>query len=327
VADSTVYFAGLGHVLVALDTRTGAQRWQAVAGSGSQAPGENVLVIGTHVIMADNALFGFNRTTGAREWMYAPASGDMPGRFNISTDGTRLFTGSPAGFAYAINPETGQPIWVDEIARDNNSVVYSPVVDRGLVVVAVRHFTNPRTGGVVALDAATGLVRWKLDFPSTAPGRSSGTQWRAGFWRGLVIAPCDDGTIYALNRDTGAIVWVSARPAAELSFDDQRPITVVGDMVVVGSTLTFIAGLDAATGVERWRTPSPYGSVNYEMGNDGTYAYIVYTGLQLSAIDPVTGRVVWTSGSRFGGDYSPYPVISGDRIFVGGLRGYYALQR
>lgn len=67
VADSTVYFASRTHALVALDTRTGAQRWQAVAGSGVQPPGENVLVIGTHVIMADNALFGFDRTTGARE--------------------------------------------------------------------------------------------------------------------------------------------------------------------------------------------------------------------------------------------------------------------
>ena len=251
----------------------------------------------------------------------------MPGRFSISTDGTRLFTGSPAGFAYAIDPATGQPIWVVQLAVDNNSVVDSPVVDRGLVVVPLRHFTNPFTGGVVALDARTGAVRWKRDVPSTAPGRGSGGQGRAGFWRELVIAASDDGTIYAMNRDTGAIMWISPRPDDEPAFNDERPIAVVGDMIVVGSDRTIITGLDAATGAERWRTSSAYGSVNYEIASDGAYAYIVYAGLQLSAIDPVNGRVLWTSGSRSVGEYSPYPVIAGDRVFIAGLGGYYALQR
>ena len=327
VAGSTVYFLTRDHTIVALDAATGAQKWQSTAGSGGgPPPGRNVVVIGQNVIVPDNAVYAFDRTTGARRWMFLPTSGDMPGRFHISTDGMRVFTGSPAGFAYALDPGTGAPIWTTELASDNNSVVYSPVVDRGLVVVTLRHFTNPSTGGVVALDAATGAVRWRRDFPTTGPGRGSGSFGRAGFWRELVVAPSDDGTIYAMNRNDGTIAWISPRPAFEVSFDDQRPVAVVGDMIVVGSDRPVLMGLDAATGAERWRLDSPYGSVSYELGSDGTRAYLVYASLQLSAIDAAAGRVVWTVGPSTG-TFAPYPVVDGDRVYVGAYDGLFALRR
>ena len=327
VTGSLVYFLTLNHTVVALDAGTGSQRWQATAGSGSGPPaGRNVIVAGANVIAPDNGVYAFDRTNGVPRWVFLPTSGDMPGRFHISTDGTRVYTGSPAGFAYALDPATGSAIWTTELASDNNSVVYSPVVDRGLVVVTLRHFTNPTTGGVVALEAATGAVRWRRAFPTTGPGRGSGSYGRAGFWHELVIAPADDGTIYAMDRNDGTIVWVSPRPSDEGGFDDQRPVMVVGDMVVVGSDRPVITGLDASTGAERWRLASSAGSVSYEMGTDGSRAYIVDAGLYLSAIDPMVGRVLWNIGSQ-AGDFSPYPIIDGDRVYVGGLGGLYALRR
>jgi outer membrane protein assembly factor BamB len=327
VADATVYFLKADHTVVALDVSTGAQRWQATAGEGSGWPrGTNVIVAGGNVIVPDEAVYAFDRTTGAQRWMFLPTSGDMPGRFHLSTDGVRVFTGSPAGFAYALDPATGTPIWTTELASDNISAVYSPVVDRGLVVVTLRHFTNPATGGVVALDAATGAVRWRRDFPTTGPGRGSGSQGRAGLWQNLVIAPSDDGTIYAMDRADGTIVWISPRPDDEGGYDDQRPVMVVGDVVVVGSDRPVITGLDAASGAEVWRIPSAYGSVSYEMGSDGSRAYVLYAGLQLSAIDPVAGRIVWTVGSA-PGVFAEHPTIDGDRVFVGAFDGLYALRR
>lgn len=326
-ADATVYFLTVNHTVVALDAGTGVQRWQAVVGAGNGPPrGWNLIVAGGNVIAPDEAVYAFDRVTGSQRWVFRPSSADMPGRFHISTDGSRVFTGSPAGFAYALDPATGSAIWTTELASDNNSVVYSPVVDRGLVVVTLRHFTNPSTGGVVALDAATGAVRWRRDFPTTAPGRGSGSFGRAGFWRELVIAPSDDGTIYAMNRSDGTIAWIAPRPDYEVTSDDQRPVSVVGDIVVVGSDRPVLTGLDAASGAERWRIPSPYGSVSYEMGTDGSRAYIVYASLQLSAVDAAAGNVVWTIGSR-PGEYSPYPIVESDRVFVGGLGGLYALRR
>jgi len=324
---TSVYFLTVNHTVIALDVATGAQRWEASAGSRSgPPPGWNVVVAGENVVAPDDAVYAFDRTTGAVRWVFRPASGDMPGRFHIATDGSRVYTGSPAGFAYALDATTGSAIWTTELASDNNTAVYSPVIDGGLVIVTLRHFTNPTTGGVVALDAVTGAVRWRRDFPTTAPGRGSGSFGRAGFWRQLIIAASDDGTIYAMNRTDGSIAWVSPRPADERTLDDQRPVAVVGDMIVVGSDRPVLTGLDAATGAERWRLASPFGSVSYEIGTDGRQAYIVYASLELSAVDAATGTVAWTSDGR-PGDFSPYPVVVGEGVYVGASSGLYALRR
>src|SRR6476661_14048 len=178
-SNGSVYFLTVNHALLALDAGTGAKRWESIAGSGTGFPrGKNLLIVGENVIVPDEAVYAFDRATGARGWVFQPASGDMPGRFLIASDGARVYTGSPAGFAYALDPATGSAIWTTELASDNNTVVYSPAVDGGLVVVTLRHFTNPTTGGVVALDAVTGAIRWQRNFVPTGPGQGSGSYGR-----------------------------------------------------------------------------------------------------------------------------------------------------
>lgn len=129
-----------------------------------------------------------------------------------------------------------------------------------------------------------------------------------------------------MNRADGTIAWISPRPDDEMGYDDLRPVMVVGDVVVVGSDRPVITGLDAASGAELWRIPSAYGSVSYEMGSDDSRAYVQYASLQLSAIDPVAGKIVWTVGSP-PGEFLSYPTIEGERVFVGAFDGLYALRR
>ena len=326
VSDSTVYVASLDHHVLALDARTGQERWNVTTGvTLGENEGRNVLIVGNLVIVPDAAIHAFDRVTGERRWTFSTTSGDLPGRYILSTDGVRVFAGSPAGFAYALDATTGQPVWIDSIARDNISVVISPVVNRGLVVLSVRHDTNPSTGGIVALDAATGVVRWRVDFPSTGPGRGSGSLRRASFWGELVVASSDDGTVYAMDRETGAYRWTSPRPADITAFDDVRPLAVVGSTVVVGSDRAVITGLDTATGSERWRI-SGESSVNYEIGSDGTRAYVVNANLRILAIDVQAGKLLWVGGGRPVGDYTPFPVSDGVRVYASGLQAYYALR-
>lgn len=112
----------------------------------------------------------------------------------------------------------------------------------------------------------------------------------------------------------------------EGGYDDQRPITVVGDIVAVGSDRPVLAGLDAATGKERWSIRSAFGSVNYQMGGDDQYLFLSYGSLQLSAIDVGAGKIVWTSGGR-PGDYTAFAVADAERVYVPGFSGLYALRR
>ncbi len=326
VSDSTVYFGTGDHAVMALDKLTGAVRWRTRTGETAGAsPGRNVLVVGTMVIVPDLSVYAFDRAKGTRLWQFAPASGDTPGRYAISTDGTRIFLGSAAGIAYALDAATGKALWINPIAFDGNSVVSYPIADRGLVYLTLRHFTNPSTGGVVALDGATGAVVWERDFVATGPGRGAGSYGRVGIWHDLVISAAEDGTVYALNRTDGTIAWVSPRPTQEGGYDDQRPIVVVGDVVIVGSDLTFLTGLDAATGTQRW-TAGFKSSVDYELGADAQSVFVVDVNLSLTKVDAATGSTVWKS-SQGAGDYLPFPVSDGERVYVGGFKKLYALKQ
>lgn len=322
-------FASTTHEVLALNARTGELRWRARTDEAEHArqPGQNVIVAGALVIVPDGAIYAFDRLTGARRWTFRPASGDTPGRFTIATSGGRIFAGSAAGFAYALDADTGAPLWTDTLATDGNTVIAYPVVAGDLVVMSMRRWTNPFTGGVIALDAATGVVRWTRTFVATAPGRGSGSYGRVGIWRDLVIASADDGTVYALHRSDGSIRWTAPRPAGEGGTNDHRPIAVIGDVAVVGSDRPVLVGLDAATGRQRWRLRSTFGTVNYEMGSDDSRLYLVPVQLQLVAIDPAIGTITWTSGSRPIGEYAPYPVSDGAAVYVSGMHGLYALRR
>jgi outer membrane protein assembly factor BamB len=49
----------------------------------------------------------------------------------------------------------------------------------------------------------------------------------------------------------------------------------------------------------------------------------------LVAFDARSGGVLWQSGlvAGVGGEYWPKPAIDGDRLYVGGVHGFYALRR
>lgn len=325
-ADSTVYFGTIDHKVVALDKRTGALRWRTPTGEGGGgSPGRNVLVVGAILIVPDSRVYGFDRSTGKLVWYFAPASGDVPGRYTISSDGSRVFLGSAAGIAYAIDAATGKSLWTNPLAFDGNSVLSYPIIDRGCVYLTLRHFTNPSTGGVVALDAATGKVVWERDFVATGPGRGAGSYGRVGIWHDLVISAAEDGTVYGLNRADGTIAWISPRPSQLQSYDDQRPVVVVGDVAVVGSDLPLLTGLDAATGRQLWRTAFK-SSVDYEIGADAQSVFVISTNLDITTVDAASGSVLWTS-SQNDGDFLPFPVTDGQLVYVGGYKKLYAVRR
>jgi len=117
-------------------------------------------------------------------------------------------------------------------------------------------------------------------------------------------------------------------PANGGSYGDSRPLEVVGEVVVAGSTQGILVGLDAMTGVERWRRRDltlSYFGIRYT--SDGDTLFVTADGLQ--GIDPATGAVRWRRGaggitqSVFISPALPAP----GRVFVSGPAGFYALRR
>lgn len=330
---NTVYFTARRGDVVAIDRMSHTVRWTAVTDSLGERVGPNVLVVGNSVVVADRQVYGFNRVTGARIWRSSvEAPGYAPGTTQMSTDGVRVFTGSPAGITYAFDGATGAVLWSQVLGNDGNTAAMSPGTDGDLVVVGIRRFGNPITGGIAALDARTGVVRWRREFSPSRPGQDAGSLGGAVFAGNLVVVTADDGRVYGLARADGAVRWVGApRPENVAAGGDTRPLALAGQrdnqVVVAGSTTGTLTAFDAVSGTVRWEASADRGSAYAPLAADASQVYATHLGGQLAAFDVATGRVRWIAGDTdAAGEFTPSPALADDVLYVGGLNGFYALR-
>ena len=256
--------------------------------------------------------------------------------------------GLPAG-VFAVDAATGAPRWRTVLAPTEGAgatgpgcgdVWSSPTVDeqRRLVFVGTGNcVTSPRGYGrfaeaVVALDLDDGRVRWSfqphqpnrddLDFAGAPNLFESGG-------RALVGLGGKDGTYYALDRDSGVLVWSTRvvepgliHPGSNFSTGGFIGPTAVADGVIAGGTAIgdapYLHALDAATGAVRWQ--QPIAAPTYAAPAVGGGVVVIGgTDFTMRAVDLATGRVLWSddvSGAVSGG-----PAIVGDDIFaVAGIR-------
>ena len=97
------------------------------------------------------------------------------------------------------------------------------------------------TGELVALDVASGKVKWKKELPSAAFGAPVVAN-------DVVFASSYDGSLFAFDANSGSELWVQSLPAG-----------INAGLVVSGNTLLAPAGVTAAEG----QTP---GLIAYRLG-------------------------------------------------------------
>ena len=78
-------------------------------------------------------------------------------------------------------------------------------------------------GQMVAIDQATGKIKWEHHFPHATYGSATVSN-------DLVWTTTFDGVLWALNKDTGAVVWHAKLPAGT-----NAGIAIDGDYVVLGA--------------------------------------------------------------------------------------------
>lgn len=204
VANGTVYVGVIGlyntttqvtydppYGVLALDAATGAQRWfTATGGSVAASP----LVVGSEVLVPakDGYVYAFNATTGTLLWKVAAAAGvSSPALVggNVVLAGGAFGSG---GRVTALDPATGSVLWT---YAPNGPVQSSVAAADGKVFFS----TNVANGTVYALNATSGRLDWYYT-PSPAQfifGSPVVTD-------GLVIAPSDNGHVYAFAPATPA---------------------------------------------------------------------------------------------------------------------------
>jgi outer membrane protein assembly factor BamB len=108
---------------------------------------------------------------------------------------------------------------------------------------------------------------------------------------------------------------------------DTRPIAGGEGVLVAGSTTSWIVGLDASTGAEKWRTSIGRGAIIFPIAIADGVVYAVGGGLELISLDLATGRVRWVLGRDGSSSYTARPVLDGDNIYIGGPNHMSALRR
>lgn len=332
---TNVYFGSIDHELLAVDQASGAVRWRRNTGAeGPYTLGYSTLVVGNLIVIGDADVYAFDRRTGAPRWMFRPPELDYTGRGQLAVSGGIIYTGSNLNRVFAIDAATGSERWRVQLPGDDRSSAFHPTTHDGMVFAGIKRFGIPTTGALAALDAETGAIRWVREFDAGYPGAIYGCLGGAVFHGANVIVAVEDGRIHALDRVTGATRWIAPRvhpipPEPGGGYGDKRPLVVVGDIVVAGSDRGILVGLDAATGLERWRWRQA-GSTVAPITDDGQSAFVRIGGGELIALDAGTGVVRWREGAGGmgrGGTFASSPIAVGDRLYAAGFDGYYALRR
>lgn len=327
--DSTVYFVGPYHDLISVNKRTGVVGWTGHTGApGDLTEGRGVVIAGNTVVMGDWELYGFDRRTGQLRWRFQPVGGWGTGEVQLDSDGQTVYTGSGMGHAYAIDPTTGRQRWDVAVSEgDTAATVWDPRVSEGLVYVCVRHNSIPSRGGVVALDASTGAIRWSAPFTPHDSAEETGCVMRVVRSGAVVVGAALGGQLYAFDRLTGQPVWEAPADAAPQR-TDLRPLAANDNVVVAGGTTGYITAYDPRSGRVLWRTTANWGSVITPIGIDGQRAYVTHFSGQLSAFDLSDGHVLWTSGVLpVEGEYPYRAAVDTDRLYIGGYHGLHALRK
>jgi outer membrane protein assembly factor BamB len=316
VHGSTAFFLSKHHQLIAIDYDSGRVRWRrSTGGPGPTTAGTSVIVTPSRVIAGDGAVIGFTHD-GREVWRFDSGATAHAGAYLGGTTAGIVSTGSAAGRMFALHAESGDVRWSIDVAGNSSVTVFAPVVDGDRVFAAYTQADDLRHGGIVSVDVATGRVVWRRTLPRAPDGTRRGVGGGPLPTSQFVLCAGDDGTIYALERSTGALRWsLASSPVGSRGTFEFRPLALAGDLLIAGSLAGSVTAYDLATRRERWRRAPMNASIVFGIATDGRTVYVPYLSGRLIALDAEDGLERWrTSADAYG--FSWKPLIAAGRVLA-----------
>jgi outer membrane protein assembly factor BamB len=239
---------------------------------------------GAFVVVADD-LLAVDPVDGTERWR-VPVGRTV--FFDPALDRDTVVVSTEERFV-ALDRSTGTRRW-DLAVGEHPSSAAIAATDGGPVALL-----PTEAGSVVAVDLATGAVRWSTRFEGRLDGPPAVGAGIAAFTWHDMAAPA----LRALDVATGAVVWEAA-----IGVSSSAP-AVAGDVVVTGEGdgryAARVVGRDLATGAERWSVPVPAsfepGLIPGVRGDD--VAVTDHFGT-VTMVDARSGRVRWQHALELG---------------------------
>jgi outer membrane protein assembly factor BamB len=342
VGEDQVFFLAADHSLTAVSKVGGAVRWATqLPISADLLTGHSSLLLPGQLIVADQDVFSVDPATGAVQWRFHTTVGRRPGADAPVASGGTLYTGSGSGHVFALDEATGALRWRQAVA-DTSDSVFRPVTAGGIVYVGVSRFpvdVRDQIGSrVVALEAATGAIRWTRDLPLLVPKPGTGVR-DIVLVGSLIIASTGDGLIHALDIATGATRWTAPRaqpPKGSIFTDpleiDARGLATDGIRIYASSTTGTIEALSPTDGRQLWASPANLGSP-LNLRTDGGSVFVVYFYGPFAVLDASTGAVRWSYAYPDHFTAAPDEKFTGAassdaaHVYLSGLDGFYAFRK
>lgn len=311
IAGGRVFLGSDAGRLAAYDAGSGERLWAVQAGDalrGTPAVAGDLVVTGGGL---DGGLLALDAATGEQRWAVP-----TPGRLTVYTapsvvDGVVYAATGPSqdreDTVFALDAATGEQLWATDVGT---SVFAGPAVGEGLAIVG-----NADDGELIALDAATGAVRWTLT--RTDDYFIGG----ASIVDGTVFIPTTDGdgggSLLAVDAATGTLRW-----EADTHGDGQGSTPAVyGDLVIAGSHgLGLVVAYDRETGDQVWQyAVSGAVSASVMVTDDGFVVGGSQLDFRLWALDAATGALVWAAQTE--GNVTTSPAYADGLLVSADVRG------
>jgi len=179
-----------------------------------------VVVAGSMYFSTDTMTYGIDAATCAEKWkrsrhVATPGGGPAVNRGVAYAEG-RVFRGTSDTHVLALDAGDGHTVWDVQldVAGPGVQLPMAPIVWKGLVFIG--NAGGDRSGvigHVYAIDAATGLVKWKFDVvPASGPARET---WGHGAAAAYPISGGAFWTAFTLDETAGVLFVSSGNPAPD----------------------------------------------------------------------------------------------------------------
>lgn len=215
---------------------------------------------------------------------------------------------------YAVEASNGSQRWTFDLRPHALAINPSDsvIVAAGLVFVGLFHYSSSSSqppvegsGSLLALDAYTGQLRWKLDRGTQfafAPTFSEGTLYVGNMNHGLL----------AVDAVSGTILWEFALPGSATQGALSSPVVADG-RVYFSNGDPAVYAVDATTGHQAWRRQLPV-SQYYIAGTPAYHDGRLFVGSpqSLVALDASDGHLVW--GHTLDGIFWDTTIVTGGMV-------------
>lgn len=330
-ANGHVFFLGDDHRLHAVNEASGVHEWIGGYTQVNGFPASGLATSTDLVIVPDFVLYAFDQQTGQLRWFYRDPVTTGPGYFTPVFAGDGLLTGSESGYAYHLRTSDGTLRWRVYVGTDSAPTrVWEPAVAGTVAVFSFQRNTRTLTGGIVALDLASGSELWRQELTPAVPGMLAGPLEAPIIRDSLVIVAGEDGTVHAFDLTSGRAVWATARSSGlGLLENELLQIAASQTSIVIASSSGALSSIDIHSGAVRWTSNLNRGeSLLAPLSVHAGTIYTVLLGGQLVAVSELSGSVLWRSpeggGSRV---WTVRPLVTDSSVIVPGPSTVLAYRR